>query len=277
MKKDIKVKIIDVFGAVSSLAVIFFFFTLWLFSYNSIDQPLKEAWTSTISFLSVLATLGTAIIATLLFNDWRDEKNFELENNLLTNILMDLRPIYVELIQIRSDSQNLGKINDFFIMKTTYIERNRLDIFKAIIILYPNIKIYSDITNDKTLIELYEKFDKYCICTDDFFKLLFLKAYKNYYDRALRHIISLGHKPLKHYDIFRFNTPFQKWNLAVEIKEVLSILQSDKLTININGISHQTKYDECLNIAIELHNKIHAYCAKHLRPKDSRNLPIKDL
>jgi len=152
MKKDIKVKIIDVFGAVSSLAVIFFFFTLWLFSYNSIDQPLKEAWTSTISFLSVLATLGTAIIATLLFNDWRDEKNFELENNLLTNILMDLRPIYVELIQIRSDSQNLGKINDFFIMKTTYIERNRLDIFKAIIILYPNIKIYSDITNDKTLI-----------------------------------------------------------------------------------------------------------------------------
>lgn len=277
MRKDIKIKIIDVFGAVSSLAVIFFFFTLWLFSYNSIDQPLKEAWTSTISFLSVLATLGTAIIATLLFNDWRDEKNFELENNLLTNILMDLRPIYVELIQIRSDSQNLGKINDFFIMKTTYIERNRLDIFKAIIILYPNIKIYSDITNDKTLIELYEKFDKYCICTDDFFKLLFLEAYKNYYDRALRHIISLGHKPLKHYDIFRFNTPFQKRNLAVEIKEVLSILQSDRLTININGISHQTKYDECLNIAIELHNKIHAYCAKHLRPKDSRNLPFKDL
>ncbi|MCX0344498.1 hypothetical protein NVV27_01940 [Acinetobacter radioresistens] len=90
MEKDLKVKIIDVFGAVSSLAVIFFFFTLWLFSYNSIDQPLKEAWTSTISFLSVLATLAAAYIAAHLFNDWKDQHNQNLETTILLEFISKL-------------------------------------------------------------------------------------------------------------------------------------------------------------------------------------------
>ncbi|MEQ1303178.1 hypothetical protein [Acinetobacter radioresistens] len=90
MRKDIKVKIIDVFGAVSSLAVIFFFFTLWLFSYNSIDQPLKEAWSSSISFLSVLSTLAAAYIAAFLFSDWRDPESFKNKRELADRIWNDL-------------------------------------------------------------------------------------------------------------------------------------------------------------------------------------------
>ncbi|WP_151829012.1 hypothetical protein [Acinetobacter radioresistens] len=101
MKKDIRVKIIDVFGAVSSLAVIFFFFTLWLFSYNSIDQPLKEAWTSTISFLSVLATLAAAYIAAHLFNDWREQNNHTIkahQSNLVMESYRNLNNLSKEIV-----------------------------------------------------------------------------------------------------------------------------------------------------------------------------------
>lgn len=74
MNQRIKVLLIDTCGWIISICIIFFFFTLWLYSYNDIDQPLKEAWSLTISMLSALATIGAAIIAAMLFNDWRESQ-----------------------------------------------------------------------------------------------------------------------------------------------------------------------------------------------------------
>ncbi|MFW1765930.1 hypothetical protein ACG9X2_10770 [Acinetobacter bereziniae] len=41
---------------------------------SDVKDALKEAWGSSIGFLSVLATLGAAYIASSLFNDWKDEQ-----------------------------------------------------------------------------------------------------------------------------------------------------------------------------------------------------------
>ncbi|MGK8800937.1 hypothetical protein [Acinetobacter seifertii] len=71
MNQKIKVLLIDTCGWIISICIIFFFFTLWLYSYNNVEYPLKEAWSLTISMLSALATIGAAIIAAMLFNDWR--------------------------------------------------------------------------------------------------------------------------------------------------------------------------------------------------------------
>ncbi|EMD1508305.1 TPA: hypothetical protein ACHTP6_002763, partial [Acinetobacter baumannii] len=74
MNQKIKVLLIDTIGWITSICIIFFFFTLWLYSYNQIDNPLKEAWSLMVSILSALATIGAAIIAASLFNDWRDSQ-----------------------------------------------------------------------------------------------------------------------------------------------------------------------------------------------------------
>lgn len=125
MKKDLKVKIIDVFGAVSSLAVIFFFFTLWLFSYNSVEEPLKEAWSSSISFLSVPATLGAAFIAAHLYDDWKEIHNYtslkdfalkvfyiSTEINVRLTAINDIFSKSLKAHKIGPNTYNIAKIAD---------------------------------------------------------------------------------------------------------------------------------------------------------------------
>lgn len=75
MTPKIKSLLINTFGTISYLIVIFFFVTFILFLHNDVEESLKESWSVSVSFLSVLATLGTAIIAANLFNDWRDQHN----------------------------------------------------------------------------------------------------------------------------------------------------------------------------------------------------------
>lgn len=75
MKRDIRVLIIDTCGWITAISVVVFFFTLWLFSYNQLEDPLKESWSITFAALSALATIGAAIIASSLFNDWKDQHN----------------------------------------------------------------------------------------------------------------------------------------------------------------------------------------------------------
>lgn len=75
MSTDIKSLLIRVCGTISYLIVIFFFVTFILFLHNDVKDALKEAWSVSVSFLSVLSTLGAAIIAANLFNDWKHQHN----------------------------------------------------------------------------------------------------------------------------------------------------------------------------------------------------------
>ncbi|ENW33965.1 hypothetical protein [Acinetobacter baumannii] len=89
MNQKIKVILIDTFGWITSICIIFFFFTLWLYSYNDIESPLKEAWSLTISLLSALATLGAAIIAAKLFNDWREQEEYNQRSTQINKVIMN--------------------------------------------------------------------------------------------------------------------------------------------------------------------------------------------
>jgi hypothetical protein len=83
MNSEIKTRLINTFGTISYLIVIFFFFTLILFMHNDVEDALKESWVASIYFLSVLATLGAAYIASSLFNDWKDEQEHQNKLRLI--------------------------------------------------------------------------------------------------------------------------------------------------------------------------------------------------
>lgn len=82
MKRDIRVLIIDTCGWITTIGIVIFFFTLWLYSYNNIQEPLKESWSIAFNSLSALATIGAAIVAARLFNDWKEQHNKQVQNNL---------------------------------------------------------------------------------------------------------------------------------------------------------------------------------------------------
>lgn len=90
MKNEILRFIIDVCGYIASIIIIFFFFTLWLYSYNSIDDALKNSWEVSSSIFSALATLGSAVIAAKLFNNWKESQTGINRSELSKKILSDM-------------------------------------------------------------------------------------------------------------------------------------------------------------------------------------------
>lgn len=93
MNKDIKSLLIRTFGTITYLVVIFFFVTLILFTHNNVESSLKESWTASLSFASMLATIGAAIIAANIFNHWHDQylqekldKNIETISNTCNDV-----------------------------------------------------------------------------------------------------------------------------------------------------------------------------------------------
>lgn len=227
------------------------------------SEVLDKSFSVSIGFFGGAATLTAAYIASKLFNDWKLEKKYELENSLLSNILSELKPIYIELHKIRSDSNNLKKIDSYFIMKTTYLTRGRVDLFESIIGIFPSIKAYCEIKKDQKLTDLYHNYEKHLFCIDDFHRILFLEKYRRYYEAANQTDISL--KPLEHYDIFRLYSESRKNNLLIEIAEILSMFKKNRLVASLGGVNTEITYDDFIDVVVGLHVEIQDYCIDKLK------------
>ncbi|WP_151964152.1 hypothetical protein [Acinetobacter oleivorans] len=93
MKTEIRTFLINACFWVISISIIFFFFILFLYSHNNINDPLKESFSLTISLFSALATLGAAIIAARLFQNWKTQHSFTEQIKILSHMLMSLDEI----------------------------------------------------------------------------------------------------------------------------------------------------------------------------------------
>ena len=97
MNSDIKSLLIRVCGTISYLIVIFFFVTFILFLHNDVKDAFKEAWSVSVSFLSVLASLGAAVIAAYLFTDWRIVQRAQSKSEISKKVISSL-------IKLKSDA-----------------------------------------------------------------------------------------------------------------------------------------------------------------------------
>jgi hypothetical protein len=109
MKAEIRTFVIDTCCWVVSISIMFFFFTLWLFSYNNIDNPLKESWSLTVSMLSALATIAAAIIASKLYQNWKAQHSYTEQIKILSLMIDCVNDIQDIAWQARSNV-NLEKI-----------------------------------------------------------------------------------------------------------------------------------------------------------------------
>ncbi|MCU4644290.1 hypothetical protein [Acinetobacter pittii] len=261
---------IIIIGLILLLLLICIFGILYFYWGNS--TSIKDSLSTTGSIFGAIATLGAAGVAAYLFNDWRDEKNYELENSLLTNILIDLKPIFIELHKIRSDSQNLRKIDSNLIVKTSYLERERIDMFKSIISLFPNIKIYCEIKGDKELINLYNIFDKHCFIMEDFFNELFFIRYRRYYEKVNNDNLlnNSNLSSVSSFDIFRPYSQSRKELLLIEIAEILNMFKKNSLGATIDNKVVFVSYESWLEETIKIHNQIQDYCIEHLKVSEGK-------
>jgi energy-converting hydrogenase Eha subunit A len=164
MNTDIKSLLIRVCGTISYLIVIFFFVTFILFLHNDIKDALKEAWSVSASFLSVLATLGAAVIAANLFNDWRileDHKTKNDQINNTINVFMDLQAnlkLKSTLLLNASKFCTNPEISFDDKVKLLYdLHEIQQEISYALRNVKIHIQVYSNISNNLELCNEYEK------------------------------------------------------------------------------------------------------------------------
>ena len=76
---------------VAFIIALFFLFTIFciFFKYAGDIVVAKDALGATASFFGGMATLGAAVIAGYLFNDWREQEKYKITSNLAMECLQD--------------------------------------------------------------------------------------------------------------------------------------------------------------------------------------------
>lgn len=116
MNADIRRTLVDTFGRTLYVFVIFFFFIFILYIHNEVPEALKEACTASLSFLSALATLGAAYIASSLFNDWKTQFNKNTESEYLKIALEYIREIQITERQCKIAIKESDKVIKYGIL-----------------------------------------------------------------------------------------------------------------------------------------------------------------
>ncbi|MFW2079080.1 hypothetical protein ACG94X_15470 [Acinetobacter sp. ULE_I010] len=163
MKEDIKKTLINTFGRISYLAMIFFFLTFILFTHNDVNDPLKESWTAGISFLSVLSTLGAAYIASKLFIDWKHLHNKQSYTSFALKIKSDseflednliLTTYELEQISFLVNTQNFNQSEASLILRN--IKRDMWMSYKALVSSSQNLQYVFEEAIDPIKLKKFE-------------------------------------------------------------------------------------------------------------------------
>ncbi|MBD0234286.1 hypothetical protein IAG04_18210, partial [Acinetobacter baumannii] len=72
-----KIEIFQILSAAILITVLFMAFTWICIHYQKPEESFKEAISLTVSFMGVIATVVAALIAVLMFNDWKIVAKFE--------------------------------------------------------------------------------------------------------------------------------------------------------------------------------------------------------
>lgn len=95
-----KKEIFQILIAIIIVAGLFTSFSWICIHYQNPSESAKDTLSIAVSFMGVLATIFAALIAVLLFNDWREQHNKNIESQLCLKVFDYIQEFEFELIDI---------------------------------------------------------------------------------------------------------------------------------------------------------------------------------
>lgn len=267
-------KLISTVIFVTAISTIYLFGMIF-YLYKNTDSTtislLKDALSTTSGFLSGIATLATAYVAANLFNDWRGEKEYDTKATYLNSAIQKLSEIHSNLIESRSNANNLLKIGNNLILKTDYINQMSISHKKTLILVYADLKVVSKLFDKQELISQYFIYEKF-INVFDIFNGLLLKRYKTYFYYYIDKY-SPDQKN-QHINVFRLTfTHNIDGTHVINQSEISNFLKCD-LGRKMGDITDECTYldhiDECLNAHEDMVN----LCIMQLKTKPKNEKAI---
>lgn len=121
-----KTEIFQILVAIS-ISTILFLLGTWIayYYYEFGNQSFKEAITITVSFLGPITTILAALVAVILFNDWREVHNKTIDAQLCMRIYDFVDFANDELVVINGFIKDYNKVNTINEYKELLITHNR--------------------------------------------------------------------------------------------------------------------------------------------------------
>lgn len=113
-----KKEVFQILIAIFLTALLFTSFSWIVIHYQEPTDSVKEALSIAVSFMSVLATIFAALIAVLLFNDWREQHNKQVSNSIGLNNLDTFNDFEKKILELRgymSDFENLLDSYNYYV------------------------------------------------------------------------------------------------------------------------------------------------------------------
>ncbi|WP_353161971.1 hypothetical protein [Acinetobacter guillouiae] len=160
-----KKEIFQILIAVLIVAGLFTSFSWICIHYQNPSDSAKETLSIAVSFMGVLATIFAALIAVLLFNDWREQHNKQVSNSIGLKNLETFNEFEKKILELRSymsDFENILDDYQYFVEFTDLYtdgnitsyqkilsKKNEIDISFHVLLI--NIKNYITITESNPL------------------------------------------------------------------------------------------------------------------------------
>ena len=246
-----------------------FLLSLCFLIYGLVVLPTNgaEKVNAIIGLLSWSATIYAPIAAYLLLDNWKDQKAYELKKEYIAIVLHDLRSIFTKFLQVCSNTGNIFSVNEDLVINTKYLDYNSLELGTQATNLYGNIKVFSTISNDPVILELYDEFEQHIFFIDEVYKQL-IKHYNNYYFGFTK---TRSYDQNSEYDIFREYLGSERDT----VENFIIVIQkfSDKqhcyarqIDSNTNLRVYKYTINQLLKNTLEMHNRIQSMCLKDLKP-----------
>jgi len=135
---------------IASFATIYLFGLIFYIYVNADSKTLatlKDSLSTTSGFFSGIATLVAAYIASKLFNDWKEEKNFDAKKEYAQSILIGIRDVIIQRTIILNNNTEISATSNSLIIKTNLLNYKELRILPLIHNLYINFEAISNLTN----------------------------------------------------------------------------------------------------------------------------------
>lgn len=242
------------------LAICFLFYALIISPVRNIDKV-----SSIIGLLGWSATIFAPIAAYFLVDSWKHQKSYELKKEYIMYILQDIRPIFLNTLVLSSEANNIKDTNSKLVINTEYLNYNSKLIGKLTLSLYSNILVYSRLTNNTKILELYKNLEIHSFFIDHHYKEI-NKLYSQYFEIFKK---DRNYDKDRSYNIFREYAGSEKDSLHLEIHLIDKFFNETHKYGEINTNNPKIlkyKSSELFDETLKIIDDIQEICLKKFQP-----------
>lgn len=199
------------------------------------NKEFIEYTTLYIYLLSFGATMFAGLAVFLVFNDWKEQKQYEITKELMIEVNTILSDMYIKIGKAINLAQRLKEIDKEKIILQSFINAKELRNIDDLNKIYSFINLYSNITGDKLLMNYKEKFD-----ADTFNMSIFLtkleKSYSDYFKL-------LDLKIESNFTIMKTYGKDEKTRVEKQVEDIKKIL-GESMSFSSNKTHYELSFEE---------------------------------